>query len=327
MKKNLLLFISLILFVLTPLQAKEAVFSNELYDISLVYNESANPGDAVFIRILFSANEKKLRNKDFNVSASATLFLNDKNLISSSFFLVPVNSSKTKKTLLCGLPLSSWWTNDNYHLTVTYSFDGGKQMEFSLPFSIDNKTFNSETIPLNESNTAIKTDTSPERINQIEKLNAILATTNADDVYQTTPFTPPTTSTRRTSYFADRRVYAYVNGKSSTSLHYGTDYGIPTGTPVTCCAAGKVVMAENRISTGWSVVVEHLPGLYSLYYHMSVLSVKEGDIVKAGDKLGLSGATGLATGPHLHWEMRLNMCAVNPDFFTKDFAFTSPLEH
>ena len=55
-------------------------------------------------------------------------------------------------------------------------------------------------------------------------------------------------------------------------------------------------MAEDRISTGWSVVVEHLPGLYSLYYHMSELSVKEGDMVTQGQLLGKSGATGLATG-------------------------------
>ena len=77
------------------------------------------------------------------------------------------------------------------------------------------------------------------------------------------------------------------------------------------------------MTTGWSVVIEHLPGLYSLYYHMSELKVKEGDIVKEGQLIGLSGATGLATGPHLHWEMRLNMAAVNPDFFTEDFTFSS----
>ena len=80
-------------------------------------------------------------------------------------------------------------------------------------------------------------------------------------------------------------------------------------------------MAESRISTGWSVVVEHLPGLYSLYYHMSELSVKEGDMVSQGQLLGKSGATGLATGPHLHWEVRLNGSAVRPEFFLNDFDF------
>ena len=82
-------------------------------------------------------------------------------------------------------------------------------------------------------------------------------------------------------------------------------------------------MAENRISTGWSVCVEHLPGLYSLYYHMSELKVEVGQMVDKGDLLGLSGATGLATGPHLHWEVRLNMEAISPDFMLEDFSFSS----
>ena len=77
-------------------------------------------------------------------------------------------------------------------------------------------------------------------------------------------------------------------------------------------------MAENRISTGWSVVIEHLPGVYSLYYHMDSLTVEKGDMVKRGTLIGYSGATGLATGPHLHWEVRVNGNAVNPDFFVSD---------
>ena len=121
-----------------------------------------------------------------------------------------------------------------------------------------------------------------------------------------------------TSFFGDRRVYAYTGGGSSTSLHYGIDYGIPTGSEVTACGQGRVVMAENRISTGWSIVIEHLPGVYSLYYHMDSLTVEKGDMVKQGTLIGYSGATGLATGPHLHWEVRVNGNAVNPDFFVSD---------
>ena len=80
-------------------------------------------------------------------------------------------------------------------------------------------------------------------------------------------------------------------------------------------------MAENRISTGYSIVIEHLPGLYSLYYHLSELKVEEGQMVKQGELIGKSGATGLATGPHLHWEIRLNGSAVVPEFFLNDFTF------
>ena len=142
-----------------------------------------------------------------------------------------------------------------------------------------------------------------------------------NDVYALGKMKVPTTSTRYTSYFGDRRTYAYTNGKSSTSIHHGNDYGVPTGTPINSCAAGRVVMAEDRISTGYSVVIEHLPGLYSLYYHLSELLVKEGDMIKQGELIGKSGATGLATGPHLHWEMRLNGASVRPEFFLSNFTF------
>ena len=160
-----------------------------------------------------------------------------------------------------------------------------------------------------------------ERLAQIDKLNALLETVMPEDVYTLKAFMLPVASKRKTSTFGDRRVFEYTDKKTSTTLHYGIDYGVPTGTLVQSCADGKVVMAENRISTGWSVVVEHLPGLYSLYYHLDSLAVKEGQYVKQGEKIGLSGATGLATGPHLHWEVRLNMGAVNPEFFLKDFTF------
>jgi murein DD-endopeptidase MepM/ murein hydrolase activator NlpD len=130
----------------------------------------------------------------------------------------------------------------------------------------------------------------------------------------------PSKLTRRTSFFGDRRIYKYTNGRSETSLHNGIDFGIPLNTPVCACGAGKVIMSEYRISTGWTIVIEHLPGLYSLYYHLNNISVETGTMVKAGDDIALSGNTGLSTGPHLHWEMRLLGEAVNPDFFIETFS-------
>ena len=100
---------------------------------------------------------------------------------------------------------------------------------------------------------------------------------------------------------------------------------IPTGTEIVAPASGKVMLAENRIATGWTVIIEHLPGLYTMYYHMSGLKVKEGQTVQQGDLLGPSGATGFATGPHLHWEVRLNSVIVNPDYFIEnDWSFNEP---
>ncbi len=303
-----------------PVAALEKSFTSGNYTVKVNYNDKSKPGDAVFVRLSFLHPLVQIE----KTTATLELYLDEKRLDKTEFYLLRNDSSTSKTVFLAGIPLSSWWSSkNNYSLKVIYTLPDGTHSDFSLPFALEYKEFISETIPLDSRNTSIKTDTSSTRMQQINKLNAILGTINKENVYQTTSYIPPTSATRRTSYFADRRVYTYTDGNSSTSLHYGTDYGIPTGSTVKSCAAGRVVMAEDRISTGWSVVIEHLPGLYSLYYHMSKLEVKEGDIVKAGTLIGLSGATGLATGPHLHWEMRLNMSAVNPDYFTTDFTCAS----
>jgi murein DD-endopeptidase MepM/ murein hydrolase activator NlpD len=126
---------------------------------------------------------------------------------------------------------------------------------------------------------------------------------------------PPVASTRRTSFFGDRRVFKYSNGTSDTSIHAGVDYGVPTGTIINACATGKVILARDRIVTGKSVVIEHAPGIYSLYYHLDSIGVQEGSLVYAGALIGFSGSTGLATGPHLHWELRVNTENTDPDAF------------
>ena len=327
MKKTgaLLLGLALSLFALFPLSAREAAYTGEDYNIRLFYNDVAFPGDAVFVRMIIEQNGKKNKDKQLEeTSATLELFNSEKRLDKAAFYSLPSDSSKTRLTLLAGIALSSWLnSSDSYKLSVKYKPYGGQTMEFELPFGLDKKDFEEYTLQATQGMTNIQNDRSEKRMKQIEKLNKALGTFDTKGVYQTTAFVPPTQATRRTSYYAERRIYKYTNGKEVTSLHYGTDYGIPTGSKVTSCAAGKVVVAENRVTTGWSVCIEHLPGLYSLYYHMSELKVKEGDTVKAGDLIGLSGATGFARGPHLHWEMRLNMSAVNPDFFVNDFTFSA----
>ena len=298
-------------------------FQEQTYSGSVTYNEKAQPGDAVFVRLSLKFADAVRKETLKNPTAVLQLFKGKERAATAQFFFThPKNRSAETADMLAGIPLSTWLSGEEtYSLKVIISTGNTQKKEITLPFSIQKKQFVSERILLDARNTGIRKDTSPERRAQIEKLNAILETVTPQDVYTLQPFTIPVNSKRITSGFGDRRVFEYTDKKTSTSLHYGIDYGVPTGTPVHSCAEGKVVLAENRISTGWSVVIEHLPGLYSLYYHMDSLNVQEGQYVKQGEKLGLSGATGLATGPHLHWEIRLNMEAVNPEFFLKEFSF------
>ncbi|MDR1301023.1 MAG: M23 family metallopeptidase [Treponema sp.] len=184
----------------------------------------------------------------------------------------------------------------------------------TIDFTIENRTFVSEEITLDQGNTDLRTIQDPQKTAEASVLWGIISRTGTE-VYTVGPFTAPVSSTRRTSFFGDRRIFRYVDGSQASSIHAGIDYGVPRGTAVRSCADGRVVLARSRIVTGNSVIIEHLPGVYSLYYHLDHIAVQEGTMVRTGTLLGQSGATGLATGPHLHWEIRVAGENTDPDAF------------
>ncbi|HOX48796.1 MAG TPA: M23 family metallopeptidase, partial [Spirochaetales bacterium] len=106
-------------------------------------------------------------------------------------------------------------------------------------------------------------------------------------------------------------------GGSESSRHLGVDFAVVKGTPVRAAARGRVVFAAERIVTGTTVVIEHLPGLYSIYMHLSSASVAAGRLVERGEVVALSGNSGLSTGPHLHWELRALGRSVDPEAWVK----------
>lgn len=99
------------------------------------------------------------------------------------------------------------------------------------------------------------------------------------------------------------------------AMHEGIDFEVDSGTPVEAAAGGVVTFAGPHPQYGNLVEIDHGNGLSTRYAHMSKILVKKGDIVLRGRELGLSGATGRATGPHLHFEVRYKGVAVNPDRF------------
>jgi murein DD-endopeptidase MepM/ murein hydrolase activator NlpD len=94
--------------------------------------------------------------------------------------------------------------------------------------------------------------------------------------------------------------------------HFGLDYRVHTGTPVAAMNAGTVLLARFLYFEGNCVVIDHGQGLLTLYFHLSELKVKEGDPVKRGEIIGLSGGTGRATGPHLHVAIRWQGIYLDP---------------
>jgi murein DD-endopeptidase MepM/ murein hydrolase activator NlpD len=108
--------------------------------------------------------------------------------------------------------------------------------------------------------------------------------------------------------FGAERVF---NGKAQ-STHFGLDFRVPTGTPVAAMNDGTVLLARPLYFEGNFVVLDHGQGLLTLYLHLSEFKVKEGDQVKRGQIVGLSGGTGRATGPHLHVAVRWQGIYLDP---------------
>ena len=98
--------------------------------------------------------------------------------------------------------------------------------------------------------------------------------------------------------------YQASGGSWSSGHHTGVDFPVPTGTTVKAVSAAKVVSAGWADAYGYEVVLRHRDGRYSQYGHLSAISVRAGQTVGTGQRVGRSGATGNATGPHLHFEVR-----------------------
>jgi len=119
---------------------------------------------------------------------------------------------------------------------------------------------------------------------------------------------------RISGVFGSQRVYKGEPG----SFHGGVDVAKPTGTPFVAPADGVVILAANKPFSleGRLLMIDHGMGLNSAFLHASKLLVKTGDVVKRGQTIGHIGATGRATGPHLHWGMKWNDARIDPVLLT-----------
>ena len=105
---------------------------------------------------------------------------------------------------------------------------------------------------------------------------------------------------RISGVYGSQRVYNGTPGRP----HYGLDIAAPTGTPVKAPIAGEVVLAESDLFySGGTIIIAHGANLTSSFLHLSAVSVEVGDVVEVGEVIGLIGASGRATGPHLDWRM------------------------
>ena len=121
-------------------------------------------------------------------------------------------------------------------------------------------------------------------------------------------FTTPVGTTKAGTGFGARRI---INGQPR-SPHSGSDYAAATGTPVIAVNGGKVALVGEFFFPGRLVVLDHGLGLYTAYFHLDTIAVAEGERVERGQTLGTVGATGRATGPHLHFGAQVAGARIDP---------------
>ena len=204
---------------------------------------------------------------------------------------------------IVGLPLA---TAPGEH-SVMVTRDGATR---SVPFTVQNKRYPVQHVTLKDN---AMVDPPPEVMARIEAESAHLSNVRAtwrESANTNASFALPAKG-RLSGRFGGQRV---LNGKPR-SPHAGLDVAIGTGTPVRAPGDGVVLDTGDYYFCGKTMFIDHGNGLLSLFCHLSEHTTKVGDSVRKGQAVARSGATGRASGPHLHWSVYLNGVSVEPELF------------
>jgi len=218
-----------------------------------------------------------------------------------NFFRLP----NKKDSYYALVPISYYKDLKKYKIIISY-IENEKKVFKGIPIEVIDGKYKSEVINV-DSSKVILSEKNKKRVSQEYKEAMKIYNTTTETLYISDKFIYPL-ETKITSDFGKKRVY---NG-SLKSYHSGTDYRAKVGTKIKAINNGKVVIAKNRFYAGNSIVLDHGNGIYSCYYHLNKMNYKEGDLVKKGDIIGLSGSTGRVTGPHLHFSFRIHGIQVDP---------------
>lgn len=214
-------------------------------------------------------------------------------------------SSSERRRGLLGVDLEK--LAGQYELTVSADLQDGNAAKCNATVMVEHREFATERLQVERK--FVEPD--PEQLERAKKeqqrLRELFAQVTPERYWQGR-FRLPLDGVKKGANFGRRRV---LNGQPG-SPHTGVDFPAPSGTPVHAAQRGRVVLAEPLFFSGNTVIVDHGLGVYSLYGHLSQITVQIGDMVKGGVVLGKVGATGRVTGPHLHWGLTVNRARVDP---------------
>ncbi len=214
---------------------------------------------------------------------------------------------------LAGIDLEA--APNQYGLDVTATLPGGRIAKKSTQITVAPGEFKTGDITVPE-NYVNPSDAEQKQIGGDSLLKKRAYGRSAPRLLWSGNFVKPV-SAASTPSFGESRLL----NEEKTSLHTGTDFPIKESAPVLAANSGTVVLTRDLFYEGDTVILDHGEGLFTVYLHLSRTDVKEGDKLKKGDRIGLSGASGRVTGPHLHFGVRWQGVWLDPVQF---LALTLP---
>ena len=197
-------------------------------------------------------------------------------------------------------------TPGTYPLEVRLQRKGQTPVLWKEPVQVVAKDYGVERLELPERMVTLDAKTL-KRVKQEEvRFNSVWAQ-RSPECYWREPFLRPLPGTVLSTFGRSR----FINGEQR-SPHTGLDLRATVGEPVLASNSGRIALVGEFFFHGRAVVIDHGFGLYTMYFHLSEVKVKTGERVERGAIIGLAGATGRASGPHLHWGVRLAGARVDP---------------
>ncbi len=187
---------------------------------------------------------------------------------------------------------------------IVYTFDTGESREFVL--TIESRDFGKESLKVASKYTDLDEATQKRVAAETKLLDALWTTSSPNRLWKGAFLKPAIGALG--SPFGLRRFF----NDQPRSPHSGLDLKAPAGSEVYASNFGKVMVAADLFFTGNTVVIDHGHAVYTIYAHLSKMNVSEGDDVERAQIVGLVGATGRVTGPHLHWAVKVNGARVDP---------------
>jgi len=194
-----------------------------------------------------------------------------------------------------------------YEVDAVLQYAGNRLQRRTLALNVTPKEYPTTRLTVEPKYVELSAENQVRAAQDKKRINAAYAMT-AVERYWTDDFIVPIPGITGGRNFGHRRVF----NEQPRAPHSGADLTAATGTEIHATNRGRVVLTGDFFFNGKAVFIDHGMGVLSMYLHLSEIGVQEGQLVERGEVLGLAGATGRVTGPHLHWGVKVTGARVDP---------------